>query len=747
MMKKTRAILLFVLSLLFAQTGYAGYYNLLWQEAAADIPDNDPVRLVQQYKVFHLRAAAMQSVLRALPDKPDMALVLDLPAPDGSLRSFRVWQTYIMEPELAARYPYIRTYNAVAVDDPAVTAKLDYTLAGFHAMIYNGPDTWLIDPLNNGDDGYYQVYYKKDCIRYKTDYMSCYTDDIPAAKIPDGDHDRSWRLHGSIKRTYRLALACTGEYAVAVAGPNPSKAAVLARMIVSLNRVNGVYERELAVTMQLVAQTDTLIFLNGTTDPYNNNNGYALMAQNQIETDERIGTSGYDIGHVFSTGGGGVAQKGSVCDPFKKAMGVTGAQNPQGDAFDIDYVAHEVGHQFGADHTFNSVQSACGNGNRVAASAYEPGSGSTVMGYAGLCGSDNLQSQGDVYFHARSLEQIAAFLESGGGGCGTASATGQTPPSLPVFASAYNIPFLTPFELPAPQPVNGQTWCWEEWDLSTTEFLWTQSRLTAPLFRSFTPDTSPVRVFPALPQLVNNITAYTGEKLPDTARQLRFRLTVRNIHNGLGSFNFPNDHVMLHVVRTTAPFKVTMPDAATVTWAGGSMQTVSWDVGGTDVAPVGCNLVDIYLSVDGGYTYPVPVASALPNTGSAVITVPNVNTTSAARIKVKAKGNVFFDISNENFTIEHDDNLPFPGSIRSVNLPTDIVSIFPVPAHSELYLKPQSGALLRAAAYNVQGQMIWSGELYKELNVPVSAWSRGVYYFRFSDVAGRGQITKRVVIQ
>ncbi len=745
-MKKTGAVLLFICSLLFGQTGQAGHYHSLWKEAIQYTAYTEPLRLVQKYKVFHLRDGIMQSVLQALPDNPDIAPVVELPAPDGSLRSFRVWQTYIMEAELAGKYPQIRTYSAVAVDNPMVTAKLDHTPAGFHAMIYNGTDTWFIDPCGDEHNDYYQVYYKRDCIRSAADYMSCYTDEVYKTVIPGSEPDRSWRLHGSIKRTYRLALACTGEYAVAVAGPNPSKAAVLARMVVTLNRVNGVYERELAVTMQLVAQTDTLIFLDGSADPYNNNNGYALMAQNQAETNDRIGVSGYDIGHVFSTGGGGIAQKGSVCNNYKKAMGVTGAQNPQGDAFDIDYVAHEIGHQFGADHTFNSIQSACGNGNRVAASAYEPGSGSTVMGYAGLCGSDNLQSQGDVYFHARSLEQITAFLESGGT-CGTTSATGQTPPSLPAFAASYSIPYLTPFELSATQPAAGQTWCWEEWDLSSTEFSWAHSRLSAPLFRSFAPDVSSVRVFPALPKLINNITAYTGEKLPDTARQLRFRLTVRNVYNGMGSFNFSDDYLTLYVIRTTAPFKVTMPDVATVSWKGGSTQTITWDVGGTDIAPVSCNLVDIYLSVDGGYTYPVPVASGLPNTGTAVIAVPNVNTTSAARIKVKAHGNVFFDISNENFTIEHDDNLPYPSDISSVHLPADIISIYPMPAYADLYLKALSDMSLHVHAYNAHGQLTWSGALNKELNISVSGWSRGIYYFRFSDASGNMRITKRVVIQ
>jgi hypothetical protein len=222
---------------------------------------------------------------------------------------------------------------------------------------------------------------------------------------------------------------------------------------------------------------------------------------------------------------------------------------------------------------------------------------------------------------------------------------------------------------------------------------------------------------------------------------------VRSVHNGLGSFNFPDDHVTLHEIRTQSPFKVTMPDVGAISWRGGSVQTVTWDVGGTDAAPVSCSLVDISLSVDGGYTYPVPVASGLPNTGSAVITVPNVHTTSAARIKIKARDNVFFDISNEHFEIVHDDNLPYPDGISTAYLPADSITIYPVPAHTYVHVRSRNDVPLRVDVYNVHGQVIWSGTLDRELDVPVSGWPGGIYYFRFSDVAGSGHTTKRVLIQ
>ncbi len=740
---RSRSMILFMGLFLYLipQTSVASLSSIQWREITDKSIVNENSRDLAHYKVYFFPIEILTDRLKTITAGDREDNLIDLPSPDGDKQMFKIWSTPLMEPGLAVRYPEIATFTGVAVDNPTVSIKLSLTKQGLHAMVYQGAQTWFIDPLSRDLKDYHQIYYKSNARRADVARMDCLTESL----LSDIDYPPAPNAfsNGSVRRSFRLALACTGEYAVAVAGANPDKGTVLSRMVVTINRVNGVFERELAISMQLVANTDTLIFLDPVSDPFNNGNGYALMTENQDVVDERIGSANYDIGHVFSTGGGGVAQMGSVCNYAKKAMGVTGTPNPVGDPFDIDYVAHEIGHQFGADHTFNSKISGCGQANRIAAAAYEPGSGSTIMSYAGLCGADNLQSYVDAYFHSRTLEQIGNFLLTSAN-C-AATTPGSSPPALPQFGATYHIPFLTPFELMIPEQNNVSTYAWEEWDLSNNEFTWVQSRLTAPLFRSFYPDSGSQRVFPEISRIVNNNTSYIGEKLPDTNRVLQFRLTARAVNNGWGSFHFPDDKISLNVVKTIAPFRVSLPGQSSVSWAGGSKQRVNWDVGGTDAMPINCSKVSIYLSVDGGYTFPILVASDLPNTGTAKIRVPNVATTDRARIKVKAQGNVFFDISDENFKIVHDPNQAYPDGVRDIKSGVAL-NIFPIPAVDKLFIQKDPSAAGQVRIYNLQGQLIWSGEIQDQLEIPVANWHTGVYYLRLYSV-DQTPITKTVLIQ
>lgn len=716
-------------------------------------PGVQPALQPAQYRTVEVAEAALKSFLSAAPHAPEQALEIELPTPDGGTRAFRVWQNEVMHPDLAAKYPDIKTFTATALDNPAVVAKLDYSPRGFRAIVMDGSSTFFIDPYGPGGEGYAIAYYKRDYSRPMGQRMGCEVMDedevLEAAQRGGNGLTSAMKLYGTTRKTYRLAVACTGEYSVAVAGPSPTKPAVLAAIVTSVNRVSGVYEKEFAVTLQLIANNDTLINLDGTTDPYNNNNGASMLSVNQTTVDARVGSANYDVGHVFSTGGGGVASAG-VC-ASNKARGVTGGSSPVGDPFDIDYVAHEMGHQFTASHTFNAATGSC-SGNGVTSSAYEPGSGTTIMAYAGICGNANdLQPNSDAYFHARSLLQITNNLETGTAStCGTSMATGNDIPAVAPIVSTdtFFIPLLTHFELTVPAVTNSLasaplTYCWEQYDLGQFgTSVNTFSRL-APIFRSFSPDTATTRVFPRISQTVRNIKSSFGERLPDTARFMRFTLTVRDVYNGFGAFSWGEDTVRMRVINTGDTFRVTSQGGATpAAYLGASTQMVEWDVAGTTAAPVNAATVNILYSLDSGYTYPYTLASGAPNNGTAQVIIPNVATT-AGRIKVKAASNVFFDLNDRPFAVTFD---PIAAGVAQTPWAGD-VAVYPVPASEQVFVKMPAGKTFSASVTNALGQAVWRGTLTGAANIAVGRWAKGVYTLQLMDTKTGGKAVKRIVVE
>jgi Metallo-peptidase family M12B Reprolysin-like/Calx-beta domain len=626
-----------------------------------------------QFSRFGLFDLQEESLAEMLVDAPleftpgyeNLAVTISVPRPDLTFARFRVVEAPIMEPELAAQFPDIKTYRGTGIDDPSATIRLDTTMHGFHAQVLSPNGTWYVDPYFHLQTAFYASYFRDDAQRNSPagnpddiDNSGCGNCGTCGACMtnarrargdgPNGGQQNSpaeggQENFGTQLRTFRLANAATGEYTAFHGG---TQAAGQAAIVTAINRVTGLYEKDLAIRLTLVGNNSNLVYTNAGTDPYTNNNGSTMLGQNQTTVDAVIGNANYDIGHVFSTGGGGIAGLGVVGFTGSKARGVTGQPAPVGDPFYIDYVAHEMGHQFNGNHSFNG----CSGGGGAPSAQYEPGSGSTIMSYAGICGSDNLQSNSDAMFNFYSIQEIRTFITATIPGVGAPTATGNSVPTVNAGLDKA-IPTGTPFELTAvgSDANAGQTltYSWEQRDLGPSQALTAADNGQSPLFRVWNPTTSPTRVFPRLSNLVNN-TLPIGEKLPTVARpSMDFRVVVRDNASGGGGVNW--DDMVVNVVNTGAAFSVTSQNAGG-TWTGLTSQTITWNVAGTSTGTINTPNVDIWLSEDGGLTYTTLLASATPNDGSHAITVPNISQPDV-RIKVKGTNNIFFDINNANITV------------------------------------------------------------------------------------------------
>ncbi len=429
-----------------------------------------------RYRTVALDPAALVTVLQSAPHEGSANaqvtdVILALPLPDGDFGRFRIEESPIMAPELAAKYPEIRTYRGQGIDDPAATTRFDLTPSGFHAVIHSTKGRIYIDPYSRGDVTHHVSYYTRD-------YSSLEASEAPRCLVT-GEHGATTEPivtkgvpnlpNGDTLKTYRTAVAATGEYTAFHSAGAPTVAEGMAAIVVAMNRVNEVYERDVAIRMTLINNNDEIVYTNGATDPYTNNSGGAMLGQNQANLDAVIGDANYDIGHVFSTGGGGVAFLEASCNAGVKDRGVTGLPSPDNDVFWIDFVAHELGHQWGGNHSFNGNAGACAGGNRNPSTAYEPGSGTTIQAYAGICGAQNIQPNSDDYFHNISYQEIVNYITTGAGNnCDAPTATGNTPPT-PDAGDSFTIPISTPFELcgSATDPDGGAslTYNWEQWNL------------------------------------------------------------------------------------------------------------------------------------------------------------------------------------------------------------------------------------------------------------------------------------------
>jgi Metallo-peptidase family M12B Reprolysin-like/Secretion system C-terminal sorting domain/Bacterial pre-peptidase C-terminal domain/Fibronectin type III domain len=617
------------------------------------------------FKLFDLKSAALQQELFSVVGNraAKHSTVISLPNAEGQIEQFEVFEASNFEPALQAQFPEIRAYSGKGISDKSATLKLSISPQGIQTMVFRADkENEFIEAYSN-DHNVYAVYKSQRTTGQLP--WRCATPDADLAiglNLQVNNMGNAARSGGDLK-TMRLVQSCNGEYANYFGATSAAQVGlVLAAYNNTLTRCNGVYEKDLALHLNLIANTTAVIYYSPATDPYSTTLSQ-WNSQLQSTLNSLIGEANYDIGHMFgaSGGGGNAGCIGCVCNTGK-GSGITSPNDgiPQGDNFDIDYVAHEVGHQLGGNHTFSHSLEGTGVNKEV-------GSGISIMGYAGITNQD-VAPHSIAYFHQASIAQIQANLATK-----TCPITSTMANVTPVVAAVTNrtIPISTPFVLTG-SATDGNagdvlTYSWEQNDNSTvsgTSSVASPTKATGPNWLSFSPTTSGTRLFPKLSTILAglNVTPPNPggdaganiEALSSVSRTLNFRLTVRDnapysstAPLSIGQTQFTD--VVVTVSNTSGPFAVTAPNTA-VTWAGGSAQNITWSVNNTTAAPVSCSNVKISLSTDGGLTFPTVLTASTPNDGTEALVIPTTPSTTA-RIKVEAVGNIFFDISNTNFTI------------------------------------------------------------------------------------------------
>lgn len=706
-------ILLFGSSSLFAQPAIFKIANdREWKEEEKFVRLHHPKHSLIYSFDFHY-------LMEMVKDAPTLSdeishLTLSIPDANGSFQTYWIYNNPTMEPELAAKNPNIKSLKAISTTNKAHQISISLSdVFGLHAIGTKADGTtYYMDSYSN--DLHTVMIYNRTSLEAPKNQFKCLT----VENSSDIDSYSSQVQPTSMdnkRRNFRLALACTVEYAtfhLNAAPPNIPKVTitqkkniVLAALNVSITRINHIFERDLNVHLNLVSNNSDIIFINS--DQFSNNNPHQLISQSQTVIDNIIGTNNYDIGHTFSTGGGGLALLGSVCNPNRKAMGITGSSSPVGDPFDVDYVAHEMGHQFGANHTFNnSCQS-----NRHSLTAVEPGSGSTIMSYAGICWP-NIQNQVIDYFHYISIREMHTFIQWAS--CAQQQSVYNNAPIVPALESK-TIPYGTPFILNsyATDPESDQlTYTFEQIDPQVSTQPPSPHSTTGPNFKSIVPSTKNYRSFPDEATVLSGTTDPSGivsntwERLATTERDYHFVTLVRDNHP-MGSRVTYTPEATIKVANT-GPFVITYPDNNPSTsepiWYTGSSKTITWNVAGTTANNINVSYVNILISTDNGQTYTI-IAENTANDGSETIMLPtNLSNTYNGRIKIEAVDNIFYTVSKA-LTI-------WDTTTSNEIFNTDVFKVYPNPAENLLNIAFSSEKMqpTHYFIFDLSGRLILSFE-------------------------------------
>jgi subtilisin-like proprotein convertase family protein len=619
---------------------------------------------------------------------------IDLPSPDGGYRQFEFRSSGTMSPGLAKKFPHIMAFSGRSLDKGVASAQMEVTPAGVSVQVLAPGGRWMIDPSDQSDTSKVKSYFARDAQRSNTPFQCGVTDHsdkadprdknmLKSKPSPRAHPAKQARSRGAELRTYRLAVATTGEYSES---HGDSVEATLSAVVSVVNRVNGIFNSEISVGFELIENNDEIIFTDADTDPFEGNLDNAILIDESQEViDDVIGAENYDIGHTFGAGEGGLAGTGP-CEDGSKASGVT--HGIKGDAFAVDYVAHEMGHQFSMDHTFNSNDKDCLE-NRSATAAFEPGAGTTIMSYNGICGSDNIvqphlqNNYSDAMFHSYSFEQAADYVEGEGAVCGVVTDTGNTHPTVDA-GGRYTVPASTPLFIEgtaSDSDGDSVTYSWEQRDLGPAAALTTPDDGAIPLFRTYAPVASARRYLPQLERVVSG-EFDDFEKMPQLPRTLAFALTARDDTGGRNS-----DTTEIQVVAEPIAGKVFSVAEPDLGGSLGKVGTVRWHVGETSNAPIAVSQVELYLSTDGGKSFPDAPFATTANDGYARVEFPSGVQTDAARIMIKGRNNIFFDVSDTDFSLNSNS-----AATPEVPAPTNVSGVSAGATGIDIGFKPGAGS-------------------------------------------------------
>jgi subtilisin-like proprotein convertase family protein len=585
---------------------------------------------------------ALEHVFSDVPDRfaNPKGKVISLPNAEGFIEKFEFFESSNFEPALQEQYPEIRSYIGIGIDDPRAQARVSLDPRGMQYMILRADKkSEFMEPYTT--DGLTYALYKSNRNKGKVPFVCSTPEEISMTNEME-KFAQTVQANDQTLRIFRLAMSCNGEYAQFFGG---TVAGALAAMNATMTRVNGIYEKDFSIRMNLIANNTNIIFTNPSTDPYTNSNNWANQLQTTLTN--TIGEANYDVGHLVSgSGSGGNAGCiGCVCVDGQKGRAYTASSSPTGDAFDIDYVAHELGHQFGANHTFSHALEATGVN-------VEPGSGSTIMGYAGIT-NFNVQNSSDDYFHFASIQQVANNMLTKF--CQTNQPINNQPPTVNV-GGAVTIPQGTAFILSATatDPNNDpMTFTWEQMNSATNasasgaNSIAYPTKPNGPLFRSLPPSSSTTRYMPALNSVLNNQLTTTWESVSTVGRSLTFAFTARD--NAIVGPQTQSASKSVTVTASAGPFQVTSQNTNGISWDQNSQQNITWAVNNTNSLP-GSSNVDILLSTDNGQNFNTVLVSNTPNDGSETITVPNI-AAPFCRIMIRPTGNIFYAVNSTPFAI------------------------------------------------------------------------------------------------